>query len=357
VTNIEEQIRATVRREIVEIIKRTKTDGSPNINQLWLQLNDIQALKQSVKQLGYAIGQTVFETLATLPIPTYPDKDLKLPWKPSTQADIETPWFRFWCDQIKCAPLPHRKLWEFAYILQSLFAEDRLQQGFSALGFGCGQEPLPSYFASKGIDVTVTDLDPVKVAGMGWAETGQHTVDLKSSFHPHLVTEALFNKHVELKYVDMNEIPIELHNSYDFCWSVCALEHLGSIQNGLEFIKNSVKCLKPGGTAIHTTEYNYGSDNQTIDNHQTVLFLRRHFLSLQQECEAAGLLVREIDFDVGSKPLDCFVDLPPYDFEATDMYQNWRTDARGRQYRPGHLKLSIDGFSSTCFGIVVSKPN
>jgi len=44
----------------------------------------------------------------------------------------------------------------------------------------------------------------------------------------------------------MNEIPRSFDNQYDYCWSVCAFEHLGSIQKGLDFVKNAMNVLKPG---------------------------------------------------------------------------------------------------------------
>ena len=45
-------------------------------------------------------------------------------------------------------------------------------------------------------------------------------------------------------------IDTDCHGQFDFVWSACAFEHLGSILNGLEFVVNSVKCLKPGGVVL-----------------------------------------------------------------------------------------------------------
>jgi len=62
----------------------------------------------------------------------------------------------------------------------------------------------------------------------------------------------IFKKNVEYRSVDMNDIPSDLKN-YDFTWSACAFEHLGSIDSGLEFVCNQMKTLKNGGWAIHTS--------------------------------------------------------------------------------------------------------
>ncbi len=179
--------------------------------------------------------------------------------KPSTQADLESDWAAYWIGEIKAAHIFHRKLWEFAYVLQAIHENGHLRPGARGLGFGCGAEPLPSYFANHGIHVTVTDLAPEQAEGRGWINTNQHTSSLDAAYQTHLVSREQFDNHVSLRYVDMNAIPADLR-SYDFCWSICALEHVGSIKKGLDFIENSLLTLRPGGIAVHTTEFNYLND-------------------------------------------------------------------------------------------------
>ena len=41
---------------------------------------------------------------------------------------------------------------------------------------------------------------------------------------------------VSLRHVDMNHVPADLAGRFDIVWSACALEHLGSIANGLRFM-------------------------------------------------------------------------------------------------------------------------
>ena len=217
---------------------------------LWRELESLNAIKWSVKQQGFAIGAGVYDRVKSLPVPDSTEPFV-MDSKASTQADVESLWFRYWMNEIHSAPLPHRKLWEFAYILQNMYGMGVLEKGRQGIGFGCGEEPLPSYFASKCMYVTVTDLDPKQVAGRGWAESGQHTASIDSAFYPNLCGRASFDEHVELQYVDMNNIPAHLDDQYDFCWSVCALEHLGSIKQGLDFIENSLQTLKGGGSHSH----------------------------------------------------------------------------------------------------------
>jgi hypothetical protein len=101
--------------------------------------------------------------------------------------------------------------------------------------------------------------------------------------------------------------------------------------------------------AIHTTEFNFLDDSQTIDNWPTVLFQRRHFTQLAAELRKEGHDVGELDFRIGDKPLDKFIDVPPFAHDwPKPLALEWRDS-------PAHLKISIDGFASTCFGLIIGK--
>ena len=123
---------------------------------------------------------------------------------------------------------------------------------------------------------------------------------------------------------------------FDFCWSACALEHLGSIELGLKFIENSVDCLKPGGWAVHTTEFNLSSNDQTVDNLGTVLFRQRDFEALAARLAAKGHTVAPFDFRPGAGALDRYIDVAPYRPEP-------------------HLTLALMGYATTSFGIIVQR--
>ncbi len=327
-----------------------KTDGrkNPNLNELAMLLKDFDAVKLNVKNFGYELGRELQKKLPVADKTTAQSHEISS--RATTQNDVEAQWFAHWCGELNIPVTYHRKIWEFCFLLQTLHDANLLNKGLNALGFGCGEEPIPSYLASIGATVTVTDLDPDSVKGMGWAETGQHTDSLAKSWYPDIVDQKTFNENVSLRYVDMNNIPADLAG-YDVCWSICALEHLGSIRKGLDFIKNSLNTLRDGGWAIHTTEFNYLSSDKTTDNWQTVLFLRSHFELVRDELKAQGHFVAPMNFDVGNRPLDRFIDIPPFSFG-----EGWLTKEQwGNVGQAAHLKLTVDGFPSTCFGIAVQK--
>ena len=328
-----------------QVLSLLNERSQPNLNALVEVTRNLDAMALSVKTLGYHLAQ---QLAAALPVrEDTRAQTLHLGSKPSTQMDMESEWVAHWCSQLKVPVMFHRKLWELAYILQAAHDGDYLRAGARGLGFGCGTEPLASYFAGRGARVTITDLAPDDARSQDWSGSNQHASSLDDAFHPRLVSRDAFDALVDFRAVDMNAIPDDL-TGYDFCWSTCALEHLGSIANGLAFIENSLKTLRPGGTAIHTTELNVNPVGPTIDNWPTVLFQRQHFEQLTERLQAAGHRVAPLDFDPGSKPLDKFIDIPPWGDGAMGALSQ-------RLGQAGHLKVAIDGFVTTCFGIIVTK--
>lgn len=251
-----------------------------------------------------------------------------------TQSQLGEEAYAYWCKKIGEVPRNHRKQWEFCYILQVLAREGMMAPGLRGLGFGVGGEPLAALFASRGISVLATDLEPERAQKQGWVETAQHAASKEALNDRALCDPAAFDHLVDFRFMDMNAIDAD-PGSFDFCWSACALEHLGSIAKGLDFIVSSIDCLKPGGVAVHTTELNCSSDSETLTEGSTVLFRKRDFVALARRLAAAGHQV-SLNFELGDLPLDQHIDLPPY--SADD-----------------HLKLQIEKWVTTSFGLIVRK--
>lgn len=331
--------------ELYQLVKLTNDTSQPNLNALSQRLKHVDAMALTLKFFGYELAKTLAEALPKhTGLSPY---SFGLHSKASTQLDLESNWVAYWLSELKVPVVFHRKLWELAYVLQALWERDKIKPGLRGLGFGCGTEPLPSYFASHDVRITVTDLEPEASKGKGWTNTNQHTSTIDHVFHANLVNRERFDANVELQYVDMNAIPSELRD-YDFCWSICSLEHLGSIQKGLDFIRNSLSTLKVGGVAVHTTEFNFANDNETVDNWPTVLFQKKHFQAIADLLIREGHTVAPFDFSIGNKPLDKFIDMPPWDVHMNEQLQaEWSGSA--------HIKVAIDGFPSTCFGMIITK--
>jgi hypothetical protein len=252
--------------------------------------------------------------------------------------DFFHPEFKAFCEERLCEPMlagMHRKTWEFAYIFHRLNRANVLKRGRRGLGFGVGAEKMPAIFASMGAKITATDA-PMDVAGEGWRETGQHSASKEDLFYPQIIPRATFDKMVTFDGCDMNNISPELKD-FDFCWSSCALEHLGSIQHGLDFILNSVEnTLKIGGYACHTTELNMSSDDETLETEGCVLFRKQDLLGLCKKLEERGHWVEPLNVEPGDLPPDYLVDVPPY---ASNP----------------HLKLLLASYVTTSVGLLVRR--
>ncbi len=335
-------------RRLARLLRHERPKETPSGSAVVSQAFD-EFLRLNVKNFGYELARQLEPVLSAVDRSQEPRK-VGLVSKPTTQADMESPWFAHWCAELKAQPLYHRKLWEFAFLLQALYEHGLLREGVKGIGFGCGREPLASYIASQGKDAVVTDLAPEKAAGLGWMDTAQHATTLAMSSYPDIVSPELFQKHVKHRYVDMNHIP-NLDEEYDFCWSVCAMEHVGSIALGLDFVERSLSVLRTGGLAIHTTEFNYLSKDDTVEQSpSTVLFLRKHFEQLAERLLHQGHKMLGPDFHVGDGVLDRYIDLPPF-----FLKENARTAEQWGNVHPAHLKLAVDRYACTCYGILVEK--
>ena len=162
-------------------------------------------------------------------------------------------------------------------------------------------------------------------------------------FRPGLLDAEAFDRLVFFRAVDMRRIPPDLMDgSFDFVWSACAMEHLGSLERGARFALDAMRCLRPGGVAVHTTEFNLDQSGGTLRRGETVLFQRRHLDALAGRLAEAGHEMLPLDDRPGEGALDGFVDMPPYE----------GAEAGRAGFPTPHLRLSIGGFPVTSAGIV-----
>jgi hypothetical protein len=260
------------------------------------------------------------------------------------QDAIEAPWLRHWCARLGMVPLYHRKVWEECFVAQALWEAGMLAPGRRGIGFAVGREYLPALAAAFGMEVLATDLRPEDPRARDWHQSGQHAGEAGHLFLPHIVDRASFEARLRFRAVDMARIPQDLRaGGFDCLWSACAFEHLGSLEAGLDFVVRAMACLRPGGVAVHTTEFNIEPEGPTPSSGPTVLYQRRHVEELGRRLAAMGHEMLPVDFDGGSGVLDRFVDLPPY------------AEAGGRlavEDAP-HLRLSFRGHVATSIGLII----
>jgi hypothetical protein len=148
--------------QLANLARLVHPEGQPNINPLWALAKDIEGLKLNIKAFGYNLARE----LAATKVPSPPGEPVfhGLGSKAATQADMESLWASHWADRLGIPIIYHRKVWEYCYLLQALSESGLLELGKRGLGFGCGEEPIPSLLAACGCEVTMTDLEPLAAA-------------------------------------------------------------------------------------------------------------------------------------------------------------------------------------------------
>ena len=269
----------------------------------------------------------------------YPEPTLETPVSQlCTSNQLLSPIYRSWCRAMHSPARFSRKQWEFVYILQALQLAGMLQPGEKGLGFGCGREPLAGLLAQHGCDILATDLAHNLAMEQGWVGTLQHASSLDGLYSAaqEFICREDFDARVQFQYVDMNAVPPEFHGLFNFIWSACALEHLGSLQHGLNFIKNSALCLAPGGIAVHTTEFNLSSNKDTCEEPGCSIYRASDIQSLITKLEADGFSVGTLNLNTGAGLVDNYIDMPPYGFSP-------------------HLKLLLSGYVVTSIGLIIRR--
>jgi hypothetical protein len=180
-----------------------------------------------------------------------------------------------------------------------------------------------------------SDLDVDRAANAGWVGSNEHAASLEILNERGICPAEVFAEKVRFQEVDMNNFSFNELMQFDFVWSSCAFEHLGSLEHGLKYVENAMDCVKPGGLAVHTTEFNVGSNEETHSEGGTVIYRRRDIDELADRLRKAGHFI-EIKYNFGDQPSDYNVDVPPYTHDV-------------------HLKLHLMGHTTTSIGIVIRK--
>lgn len=349
-TRIRRRLNAAIRRllrpfyrrlvdEIIHEFGQRTVAGRPNITLFNWRFHDTELTTRNINQIVAHLSRQLYPHLADRPTPR-PSRT-PLTSKMCVERDFESDWIAVWARAINEGVRFHRKLWEFCYIAQALYAADMLCAGRRGIGFGVGVEPLPSLFAKLGAHVLATDLAAGDAASEPWQAVNSHAASRQAVLREDICPPDRLGN-IEFRPVDMNNIPEDLAGQFDFCWSSCSLEHLGSRERGLAFIERSLAVLKPGGVAVHTTEFSL-DPAATFDNFETVLYRPEHFEALAERVRRRGAEMAMLDFDPGNGVLD---KLPTLATLFPDVIADPHVV---------NVKVSLGGFVCTSFGLVITK--
>jgi SAM-dependent methyltransferase len=327
--------------------KRALTPSLPSLRSLFfsngigadvteMELLFYQALDEfKIKMLGL-VNENIKKRLfiPELPLLRHSENKDFMPHSTCSTSDFLHPRFREICGALHSPHVFSRKLWEWVFIVHKLMANGVLRKGNKGLVFGVGNESLPAYFASLGVAVLATDAPPEIVEV--WRKNNQHSDSLDALKRPGIVSGHEFDELVSFRYADMKNIPPDL-KGFDFVWSSCCFEHLGSLEAGIQFVIDSVeKTLKPGGVAVHTTEFNLSSNEDTLTDGDTVIYRMSDILNCIDRLKDSGHCVEAFSLAPDVHITDYFVDMPPYSSDP-------------------HLRHRLDKYVATSVGLVIKK--
>jgi 2-polyprenyl-3-methyl-5-hydroxy-6-metoxy-1,4-benzoquinol methylase len=259
-------------------------------------------------------------------------------------SDLSAEWYSRWIDELNLikstsgeVPGSFRKYWEWTAILEVLNERGRLRSGIDAIGFAVGTEPLSSLMAAKGVKVLASDLAADEQA-QDWTVWNQHAASLEAVFKPEIVSREIFDKLVSFRPINMADLSSLPDEAFDFAWSSCAFEHIGNLEDGLKFVVDAMRLIKPGGMAVHTTEINLSSNEETIFDGHMCIYRKKDIEELERRLRLHRCGIEKIDWDAGCHEHDLNFDIAPY----------------GTTGRP-HIKLELGGFITTSIMLVIRK--
>ena len=239
------------------------------------------------------------------------------------RADFDQTWHAAWIERLGLTGQLRRKEWEHTHIARALEERGLLSAGQRGLGFGVGSEPLTAAFAATGCSILATDVPSEAWKTCDWANS------LNARGH---CPAAEFEQRVTTRELDMNAIHQDL-TGFDFAWSACSLDHLGTLWHSERFILNAMNCVRPGGWCVHTAEYSL--DPRAQGEGATVYFTYASLRSLIETIQRLGHRIARIDWNLGDRWEDHHTDTPPW---------------------PGpHLKLIGDGVVATSVLLIIQR--
>lgn len=241
-----------------------------------------------------------------------PPANGELPWRfvpptleyPVTQlctaSQFAEPAFEEIATALGAQVLHHRGIWEHVYIVSALATEGLVAPGRRAIGFGCGAERIPALLASRGVAVLASDRLPDGAA------------QLDAMFDARILPREDYDRLVHYHPIDMEALPEGVDGQFDMLWSASAVQHLGGARQATDFIERSLALLRPGGLAVHTTDFDLGLADVAPETYDVPALRRLDIEGLGSRLGAQGHEILPINLHPGERKEDSHIDVPPY---------------------------------------------
>jgi SAM-dependent methyltransferase len=167
--------------------------------------------------------------------------------------------------ELREVPRFHRKQWEFAMIFHALQALGKLGEDKIGLSMGGGKERIAYALAPHVRQLVITDLYETETT---WdcARTDDPDEFIRRN-KPFPVDDAK----LKALRMDMRELHFP-DRTFDFCYSTCAVEHIGGREDFVKHFNEVARVLKDDGVYVFTTEVLL-EDEPIRDEHNYVFSL------------------------------------------------------------------------------------
>jgi ubiquinone/menaquinone biosynthesis C-methylase UbiE len=198
---------------------------------------------------------------------------------------FDTEFYSITLNELKEPPRFHRKQWEFAMIFLALKKLGCLNENMTGLSLGGGNERVLYSIAQHVNKLIVTDLYDEDT-----------TWDCAKTKDPDEYIKASKPFEVDLSKIkalrmDMRNLDFE-DNTFDFCYSSCAIEHIGDFNDFVQHLDEVYRVLKEDGVYVFTTELKIGSE--TIKDENNFIFSSSYLKDIFKNIK----LTPDIDADV-----------------------------------------------------------
>jgi SAM-dependent methyltransferase len=179
-------------------------------------------------------------------------------------------------NELRESPRFHRKQWEFAMIFLALQKSGFLKPDKFGLCLGGGKERVLYAIARHIRQLVVTDLYERETTwDSARTDNPDHFIKTDKPFE---VDDAkLKAQRMDMRNLDFAD------NTFDFCYSSCAIEHIGVYADFLQHLNEVHRVLKEGGVYVFTTEFHFG--NETIEDANNFIFSADYLNKLISECK------------------------------------------------------------------------
>lgn len=238
-------------------------------------------------------------------------------------------------------PRLHRKQWEFAQIFRTLQTLGFLRADARGLSMGGGVERLLYALARRVGHLTVTDLYESKSVWEG-ARTDDPDQFVKAAAPFPIDPSRVSARHMDMRALEF------VDRAFDFCYSSCAMEHIGTYDDFLMHLREVRRVLKDDGVYVLTTEFHYGDDAITVPNN--------YYFSSGYLAELVGAVSLEafggIDGSLWPHALNS-----PLPSNLGDLCAHSTEGIAGRLLESApHVQLLTGGLPFTSLNVVLTKP-